>query len=308
MHFVVLGGNGFIGSHFVGRAVQAGHDVTVVDLSDAPRHPHGRTFRFVQGSAVDLAKMNSLLRSADVLCHFAYSTVPSTANADPIADIEQNLVPLLHLLSAMKDAQLMRILYLSSGGAVYGSPKSLPIPEGHPLHPVSAYGVTKVASENYLGMFAAAHDIRPTIIRPSNPYGVNQGKVGLLGAVTTFLRLLQSDETATIWGDGGSIRDYVHIDDLTELMLASLEVDRPGTYNCGAGVGHSLNALMDLIAEVTGRRIKVKYEPARSFDPAEVRLDIALAQRTFGWAPKIVLADGIRQMATDMGIAVIRSI
>lgn len=302
MHIIVLGGNGFIGSHFVKRAAKAGHRITVVDLSPQPRHRHGLAFEFLAAGAGELAQHTELLRSADAIVHCAYSTVPATANADPVRDLQENVVPLLQLLAGMGAAGLKKIVYLSSGGAVYGVPQTVPIAETHPLNPISAYGVSKVACEKYLGMFAANGEIEPTIIRPANPYGVDQGKVGLLGAVTTFLNMLAAGEEATIWGDGSAVRDFVHIDDVAALMLAGVEQDRPGVYNCGSGAGSSLNDLIRTIAEVTGRTVEVRHTPARGFDPPEIVLDILAAQDAFGWSPKISLADGVRDVARSLAL------
>lgn len=302
MHIIILGGNGFIGSHFVKHAVKAGHHVTVVDLLTTPRHGHGMPFDFFLAGTADLAKNAGLLRSADVIVHCAYSTVPATANADPARDITENLVPLVALLEAMDAVDLHRIVYLSSGGAVYGRPKAVPITERHPLDPISAYGVTKVASEKYLGMYAANRRLRPTIVRPANPYGANQGKIGLLGAVTTFLNLLAAGEAATIWGDGSIIRDFIHVDDVSRLMLAAVEQEQPGTYNCGSGAGCSLNELANTIAEVTGRRLALRYESARGFDPPEIVLDIQAAHAAFGWQPRVSLDEGVRDVAGSLGL------
>jgi len=302
MHIIVLGGNGFIGSHFVKHAVRAGHRVTVVDLLAVPRHPHGETFEFCLAGTIELATRIDLLRAADVIVHCASSTVPATANADPVRDITENLVPLVTLLNAMGQAGLSRIVYLSSGGAVYGPPHTVPIGETHPLDPISAYGVTKVAAEKYLGMYAASRGLQPTIVRPANPYGVDQGKIGLLGAVTTFLNLLAADEAATIWGDGSIVRDFVHIDDVSRLLLAAVEQDRGGVYNCGSGTGCSLTVLIDTIAAVTGRRLTTRFEPARTFDPPRIVLDITAARDVFGWAPRVSLEEGIGDMARSLGL------
>lgn len=303
MHIIVLGGNGFIGSHFVGHAVRAGHRVTVIDWLAEPRHSHGMPFEFRVMGTAELAADHALLRTADVIVHCAYSTIPATANADPGRDITDNLLPLVALLEAMDAVDLPRIVYLSSGGAVYGRPQTVPIPEEHPLDPISAYGVTKVASEKYLGMYAANRGLRSTIIRPANPYGVNQGKVGLLGAVTTFLNLLAAGDTATIWGDGSVVRDFVHIDDVSRLLLAAVEQDRPGVYNCGSGAGCSLAVLIETIAEVTGQRLSVRYESARGFDPPEIVLDITAARNAFAWEPRVSLANGVRDVALSLGLA-----
>lgn len=302
MHVIALGGNGFLGSHFVRAAVDAGHDVTVVGRSETPRHPHGRPFRYVPGGMEQLSANRSLLGSCDLLCHFAYSTVPATANADPVADLNQNVVPLVQLATALLEVGKPRILYLSSGGAVYGQPEQVPIPENHQLCPMSAYGVSKVAVESYLRMFETVGGLQPTIVRPSNPYGLDQGKIGLLGVITTFVDLLARGRSATIWGDGSIIRDYVHVDDVSALLLTAAERNIPGTYNCGSGAGASLREIVNILEEETGLRLAVAHQPARSFDPPAVVLDIRRAAAVFGWRPQVPLRQGIRQLLSARGL------
>lgn len=305
MRIIALGGNGFIGSHFVRIAVDAGHDLVVVDLAATPRHDHRRTHRFIQGGVADLAQRPDLLSEADVVCHFAYSTVPASASADPARDLSDNVLPLIALVEAMEAVGQRRIVYLSSGGAVYGAPQIVPISEDHPLRPISAYGVSKAASENYLCMYQAARGLRPTILRPANPYGVDQGRVGLLGAVTTFLNQLAADAEVTIWGDGSAVRDYVHIDDLCALLLRAAECDVCGTFNCGSGRGHSLNDLIAIIERVTGKQLRVAYQPARAFDPPQILLDISRAADQLGWSPRIGLEEGVRELARTLGLPII---
>lgn len=303
MHLIALGGNGFLGSHFVRAAVDAGHDVTVVARSETPRFPHGRPFRYVAGGTEALLAERGLLASGDLLCHFAYSTVPATANADPVADLNQNVAPLIRLATALLEVGRSRILYLSSGGAVYGAPEQVPIPEDHRLRPMSAYGVSKIAAECYLRLFETTGGLQPTIVRPSNPYGLNQGKVGLLGVISTFVDLLARGETATIWGDGSIVRDYVHVDDVCALLLAAAERNLPDTYNCGSGIGVSLNEVVDLLEEQSGRRLSVEHRPARPIDPPAVVLDIGRAAAAFGWTPQVTLREGVRQLLAAKGLA-----
>ncbi len=187
MHIVVTGGNGFIGSHFVARAVDAGHRVTVVGNSNEPRINHARPYDFVEGGTNALASMPSLLKDAGIICHLASSSIPATATADPVGDIERNLSSTVRLFEAMRKTGNRKLLFMSSGGAVYGRPLATPIAESHPLNPISAYGITKLAAEKYIGMYTELYDFDALIIRPSNPYGPGQGTYGQLGAVTTFL-------------------------------------------------------------------------------------------------------------------------
>ena len=292
MHIIIVGGNGFIGRHFAARAQQAGHRITIVGRSRDYCGPHD----YLPGGQVALAANTALLAQADLVCHLASSSIPATANADPISDVQANLVDTLRLIEAMRGSGNGHLLYLSSGGAIYGAPACVPTGEDHPLEPLSAYGIAKLAVEKYLAMYARTGALRSIIIRPSNAYGSGQTSYGQLGAVTTFLNLSLSGETATIWGDGSVIRDYVHVSDLCELMLRAAEGRGTGIYNCGSGRGISLLQLMTLIEGITGKPIRRDMRPARSFDPREIVLDTSRAQAAFGWKPKVSLEAGIRML------------
>lgn len=295
MRIIVVGGNGFIGSHFVSLAVAAGHEVLVSGNSPTPRFAHGHAFEFLPGGLAGLAERPDLLASAGAVCHFASSTIPSSSNADPVGDIADNLMGTVALLEAMRKVGQQRIIYLSSGGAIYGRPVTTPMAETHPTDPLSSYGVVKLASEKYVNLYAQQYGFRPTIIRPANPYGPGQGTIGQLGAVTTFVNLALTGQRAVIWGDGSAVRDFVYISDLCGMALKALEGDIAGVFNCASGTGTSLAELMSLVELITGRKLEREYREARAFDPPAVVLDIGRATRDMGWLPQVSLEEGIRR-------------
>ncbi len=298
MHIVVTGGNGFIGSHFVPRAVDRGHRITVVGNSAEPQIDHGRAFDFVEGGTNALAAMPALLSSADLICHLASSSIPATATADPVGDIERNLSSTIRLLEAMRASGNRRFMFMSSGGAVYGHPLRTPIAETHPLNPISAYGITKLAVEKYVTMYETLYGFETLTIRPSNPYGPGQGSLGQLGAVTTFVNKALAGERVDIFGDGSIVRDFIYVSDLTDLMLRALEAGGRGVYNCGAGVGTSLNRLLAAIETALGTPIARNHRPARAFDPRAIVMEIERARGDFGWCPQVTLDQGIA-LTTD---------
>lgn len=293
MHLVVIGGTGFVGRHFVSAALGKGHRITVVGRAPLMISEQGSAVEYRSGGIDALTADTDLLDSADCICHFATSSTPATSNADPLADIQTNLVPTVRLLEAMRRTGNRRILFLSSGGAVYGRPHYLPIDEAHPVNPISAYGVVKVAIEQYLRMYEANYCLAPTIIRLANPYGLGQNSLGQLGAVNTFIHLALTGQPATIWGDGSVVRDFIYIADVIALLLAAAESDEQGTFNCGGGAGTSLTDLMEMVEQVTGKTLQRQFKPARSFDPSEVVLDITQARKVFGWQPAMGLAEGV---------------
>lgn len=297
MNFVVVGGNGFIGRHFVARLLERGHSVTVVSRGPS-REQAG--VNVVSGGIELLCARPDLLEAADAVCHLASATIPATSSADPLREIDGNLRPTIMLLESMLRNGNRRILFISSGGAVYGVTSQVPIHEDHPTEPISPYGITKLAIENYLSFYAAQHNFSPIIIRPANPYGPEQGKLGQLGAVWTFLSMIRNGQRATLWGDGSTVRDFVHVDDLTRLMITALEQKEDGVYNCGGGgSGTSLRELISIIEEASGRVLELDRKPARPFDPPAVVLDISKAWRDLGWKPRIGLAEGIERMLVE---------
>lgn len=295
MRALVIGGNGFIGSNLVQRLQGQGVSVRVLDLGRPRTDMAWDGVEFVQGSLSDGSVLPGVLSGVDVVFHLASTTVPGTSNLDPAADVQGNLVATLGLLQAMRPAGVRRIVYFSSGGAVYGNTGVDAVAESQPLHPVSSYGVVKAAIENYLHMYRELGDLDPVVLRPSNPYGPRQSTAGVQGAIGTFLALALRGEPIRIWGDGEVVRDYLYIDDLVELAARAGLASAAGTFNVGSGSGHSLNQLCALVSRVTGRTLDIEYLPGRAFDVRRIVLDIAAARDTFGWLPKVPLEQGVER-------------
>ncbi len=193
----------------------------------------------------------------------------------------------------MAKMKVRRLVYLSSGGMVYGAPEIVPTPETHPLRPTSSYGIIKVAVENYIGLHARDRGLVPVIVRPSNTYGQRQGSNGADGAVSVLMRRALTGEQFDVWGDGSVVRDYLHVSDLAKLCTLAAESDVTGVFNAGSGRGTSLRTLVDLVAEVSGRPIPISYLQARPLDVPSSVLDVAAADKKFGWVPEVALTDGL---------------
>ncbi|HEU0151718.1 MAG TPA: NAD-dependent epimerase/dehydratase family protein [Arenimonas sp.] len=293
MRALVIGGNGFIGSALVPALQARGADVAVLDPGRPRADVDWRGVEFIAGSLADPVVTARALSGVDVVFHLASTTVPGTSNLDPVADVQGNLVATLGLLGAMRSAGVRRIVYFSSGGTVYGNPTVSPVPESHPLHPISSYGVVKVAIENYLRMYQQLGDLDPVILRPSNPYGPRQSTAGVQGAVAAFLGAAARGEPVSIWGDGEVVRDYIYIDDLVELAATAGLSQEVGVFNVGSGEGHSLNALVAMVSDVVGRPLAVEYQAGRAFDVRRVVLDVGAARRGFAWSPHTSLREGL---------------
>jgi UDP-glucose 4-epimerase len=290
---LVIGGNGFIGSSLVERLRDAGHGVRVLDQTSPRSDVDWNGIQYVIGNLGETTRLPSLLAGTDIVFHLASSTVPGTSNLDPIADVQSNLVGVLNLCAAMIATGQKRLIFFSSGGTVYGDPQVLPVPETHPLHPISSYGVVKVAVENYLFMYEKLGFLKPLILRPSNPFGPRQSTAGLQGVIAAFLGKALRSEEVRIWGDGETVRDYIYIDDLITLAVTAATTNITGPVNVGSGRGYSLNQIVKAVRQTTGATLPIKYEPKRDYDVAEVVLDTSRALKELGWRPLVELSKGI---------------
>lgn len=307
MKALVLGGSGFIGSHVVDRLLASGVDVRVFDRQpERHRAPvPGVDYRF--GSFDDPFAVAEAVDGVDLVYHLICTTVPSTSNLDPAADVQSNLVSSVRLFECMAERGPKRIVFLSSGGTVYGNPTSSPVVEDHPLQPISSYGVLKVTIERYLFMYQHLHGLEPLVLRPSNPFGPRQGHVGVQGLVPTFLARARAGEPLVVFGDGSIVRDYLYIDDLASLCVGAGLSRETGIFNVGSGRGHSILDIVEFVRAATELDPVVQHVDARDFDVREIVLDVSRARAAFDWSPSVDIEDGIRahwawlQSAGDAG-------
>ena len=300
MRILVTGGNGFIGSHLVDRLTAIGEKVTVLDLYPRIYGDLSKEVHFIQGTLNDMPLINRTLEDhrIDVVYHTAWSTIHETALKDPSADIQSNLLASINLLNACRETGVHRVIYLSSGGTVYGMSNSLPISECHPTNPINPYGITKLAVEKYLQMYYYLYGIEYIIFRPSVPYGPRQNPLRRQGVISTFIYQALAGKKLTIWGDGGATRDYFYIEDLIDVIINAAGekfTSNEAIYNLGGMRPYCINELLDQIAQVLSLNLQVEYLPARRFDVPHLWLDSRLALQKFGWQPKVFLEEGIQR-------------
>jgi len=293
MHVLVLGGCGFIGSHIVDACLASDYGVSVIDHSEEKfRSPlHGVSYYYED--LLFIGKLKHVVREADVIIHAVSSTNPATSNADPEADVKSNLFGMLRLLECMREQQNKRIIFLSSGGTVYGPPRRLPIPEDHPLEPLCSYAAVKLAIEHYLHIYTTLHGFQTTIIRPANPYGPRQGYSESQGVIANFTASAIQGKALTLWGTGHEVRDFFHVTDLAGLCINCITSGQTGIYNAGSGQGHSIQEIINTLEHIHGSTITVKHMEKRDFDIPRVVLDIKKVQTDLNWQPKIGLLPGM---------------
>lgn len=293
MRALVIGGNGFIGSHLIDALIAVGRKVRVFDRAAEKYRPPLEGVEYQLASFGDTAALSEALEGVDIVYHLLSTTVPSTSNRDPVGDIESNLIGTVKLLQLMNQQGVKRIIFLSSGGTAYGIPTTPEVSEQHLLHPICSYGVVKVAIENYLHMFHHLYGLEYLCFRVSNPYGPRQGHLGVQGVIGTFLNNLKEGSEIQIWGDGAIIRDYLYVTNLADLLVKGADFTRSGTYNAGSGVGNSLLDIVDVLSRFSPTPIEVKHLPQRSYDVPKIVLNIDRAKKDFSWTPTVELAEGI---------------
>lgn len=301
MRCVVFGGGGFIGSTVVDRLLLDGHFVRVV------AHPRAVPYRifgkhenaeWVAGDFLDLGDVQRALDDVEVVFHLVSTTLPKSADENPLYDVRTNLVGTLQLLDAMAAAGVKRIIFISSGGTVYGAPVYIPIDEHHPTNPQGFYGLTKLSIERYLASYERAYGIRHTVLRVANAFGERQRLEIAQGAVGVFLYRAMQGQPIEIWGDGTTRRDYIHAEDIAAAFSRVLTYKGSvSTFNVSTGIGTSLNELLELIEEILGQRVQRTYLPRRPFDVGVSVLSNVLIRDELNWAPKVPLRDGIERMA-----------
>ncbi|MGE4373113.1 MAG: NAD-dependent epimerase/dehydratase family protein [Xanthobacter sp.] len=283
LNTLVLGGSGFIGSHIVDVLLERGHAVTVFDRHAEAFRPPLPGVRYVFGTFCDHMALIEAMSGMDTVFHLISSTLPGTGNFNPREDASTNLVGTLDLLDAMVALHVPRIVYLSSGGTVYGASQARIISEDHSLRPICSYGIIKTAVEHYLRLYQDLHGLKTVAIRAANPFGPRQGHNGTQGVISTFLRNVAEGRPIEIWGDGSVVRDYLYVRDLAECCVLAAESDITGPLNAGSGQGRSLKDVVATLERVTHTRLSPIFRPARPVDVPYSVLDCTRAQHFLEW-------------------------
>jgi UDP-glucose 4-epimerase len=294
MNYLLIGGNGFIGSHFIDLLLTHNHNVRVFDIQHEKfRAPNNlvdyRIFPFS-----DISNLENALSGVDVVLHLASASVPSNSNDKAILEIENILKPSLILFELLLKHNINKIVYFSSGGAVYGNVESNNlITEDTQFNPVSSYGIIKATTENYLKLFQSNFGLHSLIIRPSNPYGPRQNNTVSQGVISTFLRKIANNEELTVFGNLDIMKDYIYINDLVNIVYGLIENGQTGAFNVGSGIGTTLNQLLEVIDTLDSKSININIQNSLSSDVNSFVLDISKSVRRTNYTPIVDIKSGI---------------
>lgn len=297
MKILVTGGAGFIGSHLVDRLVQEGHELVLLDnLSTGKRRNVNRSAEFykmdIQSSRVEQVYKKE---RPSLLIHLAAQMDVRRSVADPIFDAQVNILGMLNVLEQAMKHGTRKVIFASSGGAVYGEQESFPASESHPTRPLSPYGISKLTGEHYLAYYQKVSGIQCVTLRFGNVYGPRQDPEGEAGVVAIFTQKMLNGEQPIINGNGRQTRDFIFVDDVVEATLAVMGQEFQGTYNVGTAHETSVNELFRLLAEYTGCAWKGIHGPAKKGEQARSVIDPQKLRLDLGWEPKVTVEEGLKR-------------
>lgn len=290
---LVIGGAGYLGARLATRLKAEAYDVEILVRDHGKPTPIDVPVHI--GGLGNVALLRRILPSFETIFHVASGTTPGVSGRDPSLEAEFNIFPTLRFLEVLQAQPQAHLVFISSGGTVYGNQQSNPVGEDAPLTPLSFYGAGKVALETFLSAHARTHGNRLTILRPSNLYGPGQPNYHGFGVIRTMLQHLQDGTVMQIWGDGEAIRDFIYIDDLVNACIMSMHDPAPiGVYNVGSGIGYSIKQLVDIVGAISRRNLKVEYRKGRKIDVRAIVLDSTRLRTAVGWEPVASIETGIR--------------
>lgn len=297
LKILVTGGAGFIGSHIADGLIEQGHDVVIIDdlsMGNMDNVNPDAKFYLMDIRSKEVAKMFEL-EKFDIICHQAAQMDIRKSVQDPVYDAGINILGTINLLQNCVDHKVKKVLFSSTGGAVYGEQETFPCSEDHPLRPISPYGIGKLAVEKYLYYYANEFQLNYTILRYANVYGPRQNPKGEAGVIAIFAEKLLKGEQPLIHGDGKQTRDYIYVEDIKQANLAVLEDPENHIYNVGTGIETDVNQLFEELNQLTGSQSTEKHGPAM---PGEQRRSVInpekLMQKTH-WKPDTDLQKGLEQ-------------
>ncbi len=296
MKILVTGGAGFIGSNIVDGYLAAGHEVVVVDnLSTGKKENLNPKAKFYKTDILDPQITDILHKEKpEVVNHHAAQIDVRKSLEDPVFDARTNILGTINVLENCVKAGVRKVIFASTGGALYGEPDYLPVDEKHPIMPISAYAASKYSVETYLKLYSQSYGLKYIALRYGNVYGPRQDPLGEAGVIAIFVGKMSKGEVPTIFGDGEQLRDYVYVGDIVDLNCRVLQ-EGEGVYNVGTTVGTSVNQIFSTLKEIMDFKPAAKYAPPRKGEVYKVYLNAQKLEKTLGWKPRVNMREGLKQ-------------
>ena len=297
MKVLVTGGAGFIGSNLVDRLIDKRYEVVIVDnLSSGHEKNINKKARFYKMDIQD-SELEEIFRKErpEYVSHHAAQKDVRISVADPIFDAKINVLGTLNILQNCITYKVKKIVFASSGGAIYGEQETFPASETHPVRPISPYGITKLVAEHYMFYYKTIYGLDYVSLRYSNVYGPRQDPYGEAGVVAIFIQKMCNGEKPIINGDGEQTRDFVYVGDVVTANMHAIDsITGSGIYNIGTGVETSINQLFDHLKAILNPQIGKEHCPAKQGEQKRSVIDNSLAEKILQWKPQVSLKDGLR--------------
>ncbi|MEQ9485778.1 NAD-dependent epimerase/dehydratase family protein [Coleofasciculus sp. F4-SAH-05] len=294
---LIVGGAGFIGGNLARELVGRGSKpriftrassslVNLVDILGS--------LDIVYGDFLDDVALRRAVKGIDTVFHLISTTFPGTQMESSVYDIFSNLLPTIRLVEICLASGVKKIVYASSGGTIYGEPKTIPITEEHPLRPKSAYGQSKLTIENYLNFYARSTELDINVLRISNPFGFGQKLLGTQGIIAVAMGCAYYNRVLKIYGQGETVRDYLYISDVVDALIRASERSGSSIVNISSGFGHSVMEVVEAVEKISGKMIQKEFVPARHGDVKVNILSNKLAKEIYDWTTKVDFQEGLR--------------